>query len=65
MATLWIILCVVSANERRRYIVTSSFSDWARTQNDIELILVIDDWSISCEIALRWMSLDITFDKSK
>ena len=28
------------------------------------LILVIDGWGISCEIALIWMSLDLTDDKS-
>ena len=28
------------------------------------LILVIDDWCISCEIAISWMSLDLTDDKS-
>ena len=27
-------------------------------------ILVIDSWGISCEIALDWMSLDLTEDKS-
>ena len=27
-------------------------------------ILVIDGWGISCEIALIWMSLDITDDQS-
>ena len=27
-------------------------------------ILVIDGWGISCEIALMWMSLDSTYDKS-
>ena len=27
-------------------------------------ILVIDGWDISCEIALRWMSLDFTNDQS-
>ena len=25
-------------------------------------ILVVDDWGISCEIALLWMSLDLTDD---
>ena len=30
----------------------------------VKLILVIGGLSISCEIALRWMSLDITEDKS-
>ena len=29
-----------------------------------KVILVIDGWSISCQIALRWMSLDPTDDKS-
>ena len=29
----------------------------------IELILVIDVWNISCETALRWISLDLTDDK--
>ena len=29
-----------------------------------KLILVIDDWFISFEIALRWMSRDLTDDKS-
>ena len=28
------------------------------------LILVIDDWCISCEIAIRWMQLDFTDDRS-
>ena len=28
------------------------------------LILVIDDWCISCEIAIRWIQLDLTDDKS-
>ena len=31
--------------------------------NNFKLILVIDGWGISCEIALRWMSLDLTDDK--
>ena len=29
-----------------------------------KLILVIIGWGISCEIVLRWMSLDLTDDKS-
>ena len=28
------------------------------------LILVIDDWCISCKIAIRWMQLNLTDDKS-
>ena len=30
----------------------------------VNLVLVIDGWSISCEITLRWLSLDLTDDKS-
>ena len=30
----------------------------------LELILVIDGWGISCEIALRWIILDFTDDRS-
>ena len=29
-----------------------------------QIISVIDDWGISCGLALRWMSLDLTVDKS-
>ena len=29
-----------------------------------QIISVIDGWGISCELALRWMSLNITDDKS-
>ena len=29
-----------------------------------QIISVIDGWVISCELALRWMSLDLTDDKS-
>ena len=31
---------------------------------NFKAILVIDCWGISCEIALRWLSLDLTDDKS-
>ena len=29
-----------------------------------QIFSVIDGWGISCELALRWMSLDLTYDKS-
>ena len=29
-----------------------------------QLILVIDDWSISCKIVLKWMPMDLTDGKS-
>ena len=29
-----------------------------------QLFLVIDDWCICCEIAMRWMSVDLIYDKS-
>ena len=31
----------------------------------VGLILVIDRWSLSCAIALRWMSVDLTDDLYK
>ena len=30
-----------------------------------QLILVIDGWSISCKIILKWMPMDLTDDKSR
>ena len=30
----------------------------------VQIIPVIDGWGISCELALRWMSLNLTDDKS-
>ena len=29
-----------------------------------QIVSVIDGWGISCELSLRWMSLDLTDDKS-
>ena len=37
---------------------------WNFKQVIFKLILVIDGWSSSCEIVLRWMLLDLTDDKS-
>ena len=31
----------------------------------LQIILVIDGWGICCELALRWMSLDLTDGKSR
>ena len=38
--------------------------DWNFRHVVFKQILVIDGWSISCEIALIWMSLDFTDDQS-
>ena len=38
--------------------------EWNFRQVIFKLILVIVGWGISCEIAFRWLSLDITDDKS-
>ena len=38
--------------------------EWNFKQVIFKRILVIDDWGISCEIALIWMSLDFTDDQS-
>ena len=37
---------------------------WNVTEVFLQLILVIDGWGISYEIALRWLSLNLTEDKS-
>ena len=38
--------------------------EWNFKSEFLKLILVIDGQGISCEIALRWMPLDLTDDKS-
>ena len=30
----------------------------------LKLVVLVDGWGISCEISLRWMSLDVTYDMS-
>ena len=44
-------------------IITGKF-EWNFRHVIFKQILVIDGWGISCEIALIWMSLDITDDQS-
>ena len=38
--------------------------EWNFRHGIFKQILVIDAWGISCEIALKWMSLDFTDDQS-
>ena len=38
--------------------------EWNLRYLILQIISVIDDWGISCELALRWMSLDLADDKS-
>ena len=38
--------------------------DWDFRYLILQIISVIDGWGISCELALRWMPLDLTDDKS-
>ena len=38
--------------------------EWNVTQVILKLIFVIDGWGISCEIALKWLLLDLIDDKS-
>ena len=55
------------ANEKRRYIVTSSLIGGAHAQNYsriFKLILAINDGDNSWEIAIRYMWLTLTDDKS-
>ena len=38
--------------------------EWNFRKVGFNVISVVDDWGISCEVAFRWMSPDITYDKS-
>ena len=38
--------------------------EWNYRKVILKLISAIETWSISCEIALRWMWLDLIDDKS-
>ena len=38
--------------------------EWNFRYSIFQIISVIDGWVISCELALRWISLDLTDDKS-
>ena len=38
--------------------------EWNFMSLIFQIISVIDGWGISCELTLRWMSLDLTNDKS-
>ena len=38
--------------------------EWNFRSLIFQIISVIDSWGISCELVLRWMSLDLTDDKS-
>ena len=38
--------------------------EWNFRHLIFQIISVLDGWGISCELALRWMSLDLTDDKS-
>ena len=63
-----VILGMGSANERRRYIVTSSFIDWAHTQRNpcnvnITYTVWIGDVKVAPDISL-WLDLESDLDLS-
>ena len=53
---------------RHEYIVHNSLNperyEWNYSKAIFKLNLVIDGWCISCEIALRWLTLNLTDGKS-
>ena len=51
-------------NTRRVNSLAPEKFEWNFRYLILQIISVIDGWGISCELALRWMSLDITDDKS-
>ena len=59
--------CIISVSGnviKGKYILINSLATWKFKQNlrhiIFKLMLVIDGWGISCEIALLWMSQDFT-----
>ena len=66
-AAMLLILCswniMASASDRLTHWPLGDFDKKFR-QIIFKLILVIEGWSISCEIAIRWMPLDLTDDES-
>ena len=55
------ILCMGSANERRRYSVTSSLIGWAHTQNDPSVqysVYGLSQWkkTLHCNVFSHWLS---------
>ena len=68
--TSWLInyLCLLQGHALAIFPVVNSLApgkfEWNFRHVIFKQILVIDGWGISCEIALRWISLNLTDDKS-
>ena len=63
-STLCFILMCLKNSSRLINSLANMRSEWDFRWVIFKLILMIDGWSISCEIILRWMSLDLTDEKS-
>ena len=57
----WLIACHIKFQLNS---LASGKFEWNLRNVKLRLILLIDGWGISCELALRWMSLDLNEDKS-
>ena len=55
--TKWIILCMYPANERWRYIVTSSLIGWVHTQNDPINSLPVQSIAYSLFMSCVWQAI--------
>ena len=67
----WQILKSSHNNSSEHLVPTAIFNslapgkfEWNFRYLILQIISVIDGWGISCELALRWMSRDLTDDKS-
>ena len=60
---LWNDVHFVSASPCFNSLTPGKF-EWNVRYLIFQIISVIDGWGISCELTLRWMSLDLTDDKS-
>ena len=56
-------LCDGVDNEKANSLIPGKF-EWHFRYLIVQIISVINGWGISCELALRWMSLHLTDDKS-
>ena len=61
---LWVFDLPISCSNTILNSLASGKNEWNFKALIFQIISVIDGWSISCHLALRWMSLDLTTDKS-
>ena len=68
IAIYFMVLCIIPPNFRLIAEILNSLApgkfEWHFRYLIFQIISVTDGWGISCELSLRWISLDLTDDKS-